>query len=187
MFREEKRQGIHVLLFLFAFLLKYLSRFQAVGILFLLLFFTLFLVPKLRIKSHLYRQFEKKYSEGAILYFLTLLVLVLVFPPSIVAAAWAILALGDGMATLVGKNFRAKELAWNQNKTYAGSLAFVFFGTIGAMILLKWMIIDLSLMAAFSLAFKTAIVAAIVESLPIKINDNITVTVTSALVLSLLI
>ena len=187
MFREEKRQGIHVLLFLFAFLLKYLSRFQAVGIIFLLLFITLFLVPKLGIKAHLYRQFERKYCEGAIFYFLTLLILVLIFPPMIVAASWAILALGDGMATLVGKNFRAKELMWNKNKTYAGSLAFVFFGTLGALVLLKWMLPDLSLMAAFSLGFKTAIVAAIVESLPIKINDNITVAVTSALVLSFLI
>jgi len=185
MFNEEKRQAIHILLFLFAFLLKYLSRWQAAGLLFVLFFVAFFLVPRLQAKSHLYRHFEKRYSQGGIFYFLVLFILVLIFPLYIVAVSWAILALGDGMATLIGKNFRAKELPWNKNKTYAGSLAFVIFGTLGALILLKWMVPGIG--GGFSIALKTTIVAAIVESLSLRINDNITVAVTSAVVLYLLI
>jgi len=187
MFKEEKRQSIHILLFLFAFSLKYLNRFQAALLLCLFIFIALFLVPRLKIRSHIYRHFEHRYSPGGISYFLVLFILILFLPFPIVAAAWAILALGDGMATLIGKNFKARELPWNKDKTYAGSLAFIVFGTIGALILLKWMLPDLSGMAAFTIGFKTAFLAAIVESLPLKINDNVTVAISSAAVLSFLI
>jgi len=185
MFREEKRQIVHILLFLLAFLLKYLNRWQAFVLLGLLLFITLFVAPKLRARSHLYRFAERRYSRGAVSYFLILLVLVLVFPLYIVAVSWAILALGDGTATLFGRHFRAKELPWNKNKTYAGSLAFIIFGTIGAFILLKWMLPGIG--SSFSIALKTTIVAAIAESLPFKFDDNVTVAVTSAVVLYLLV
>ncbi|MFA6410267.1 MAG: hypothetical protein WCW26_01690 [Candidatus Buchananbacteria bacterium] len=183
MFSEEKRQIVHILLFFLAFSLKYLSRFEAAFLLLLLLLFTLIVVPRLKIKSYFYRQFEKKYSQGAVLYFLVLLVLVLIFPLYIVAASWAILALGDGAATLIGANFKAKELPWNRHKTYAGSLAFVVFGTLGAFILLRWMLPDLSMVGAFSWGIKAALVAALVESLPLKVNDNVSVTLVSAAVM----
>lgn len=184
MFKEEKRQLVHILLFFLAFLLKYLSRWQAAGLLLLLFFIALFIVPQFQSKSHLYRHFEQKYSQGGILYFLVLFILVLIFSPYVVAVSWAILALGDGMATLFGRHFRARELPWNKKKTYAGSLAFIIFGTLGAFILLKWMLPGFS--GGLAIALKTTIAAAIVESLPLKINDNITVAVTSAVVLSLL-
>ncbi len=186
MFNEEKRQAVHILLFLLAFFLKYLNRFQAVGLLLLLLFITLFLIPKLKVKSYFYRQVERKYSQGAVLYFLVLLVLVLIFPLYIVAASWAILALGDGTATLIGKNFKVKELPWNRQKSYIGSLSFIISGALGVFILLKWMLPEISSNTAFFIGLKTALVAALVESLPLRINDNITVTVTSAVILSYL-
>ncbi len=121
------------------------------------------------------------------MYFLVLLILVLVFPLPIVAASWAILALGDGTATLIGRNFKVKELPWNKDKSYAGSSAFLIFGTIGSMILLGWMLPTLSFNFIFFLSLKTVIVAAVVESLPWKFNDNISVPVASALVMNLLL
>lgn len=187
MFAEEKRQAVHILLFGFAFLLRFINRWQAAALLFVLLFFTLLVVPKLKMRSYFYRRFENKYSQGAVLYFFVLLVLILVFPLTIVAAAWAILAWGDGAATLIGKHFKAKELPWNKHKSYAGSLAFIFFGTVGAFILLQWMTPGMSASQAFFLGAKATMVAALVESLPLKTNDNVTVTLTSALVLYFLI
>ena len=187
MFKEEKRQIVHILLFLLAFLLKYLSRWQTIILLCLLLFVVLFIIPRLRAKSHLYRFTERKYSRGAVSYFLILLVLVLIFPLHIVAVSWAILALGDGTATLFGRHFRAKELPWNKNKTYAGSLAFIIFGSLGAFILLKWMVPEISGNQAFFLGLKTTIVAAIVESLPLKFDDNVSVAIASAVTLYFLI
>lgn len=187
MFKEENRQGVHILFFLFTFLFKYLSRFQVLVLLLILLFITVTIVPRFRVKDYLYRQFEKKYSRGAISYFLTLFVLALIFPLHIVAVSWVILALGDGMATLVGKNFKAQELPWNKNKSYYGSMAFIFFAAIGSLILLKWLVPGLSIGQAFSIGLKTSIVAAIVESLPWQLDDNITVPLASAVVIYFLI
>ena len=187
MANEEKRQIVHILLFLFAFFLKYLGRFQAAFLLVLLFLIVVLVVPRLKIKSHFYRPTEGYYSPGAFLYFLVLLILVLFFPPAVVAASWAILALGDGLATLIGQNFKARELPWNRDKTYYGSLAFIVFATLGAFILLKWMLPEMGSGAAFAVGLKTSLAAALVESLPLKINDNVTVAITSAMVLSFLI
>ncbi|MFA6214987.1 MAG: hypothetical protein WC768_00285 [Patescibacteria group bacterium] len=183
MFSEEKRQIVHILLFLLAFLLRFISRWQAVILLLFLLLITLFVVPRLKMKSYFYRRVERKYSEGAVLYFFILLLLVIVFPLPVVAASWAILALGDGSATLIGKNFKVKELPWNRKKSYAGSVAFLVFGTLGSFILLKWMLPEISGTMAISVSLKATLVAAIVESLPLRLNDNVSVTVSSALVM----
>ena len=186
MFSEEKRQLVHILLLFLAFLLKYTSRGQAAVLLLVLLAMTLVVIPRIRLKNYFYRFAERKYSEGAVLYFLVLLILIVVFPLYVVGVAWAILALGDGLATLIGKHFKAKELPWNGDKSYAGSLAFFIFGTIGATVLLKWMLPELSFNLALIAAAKTALVAALVESLPLKVNDNVSVAVTSAFVMYLL-
>ena len=63
---------------------------------------------------------------------LSVLLLILAFPrrPDIVAAAWGILALGDGAATIVGTRSRGPRLPWNPDKTVAGSLAFIVAGAI---------------------------------------------------------
>lgn len=185
MSHEAKRQYTHILLFLFAFTLKYLDRFQAILLVLGLLLFTILILPKLSVKKHFYRPTEDTFSRGAIFYFLTILVLTLIFPLHIVAASWAVLALGDGMATLVGRNFKTAELPWNRRKSFYGSLAFVVSATIGSYLLLLWMGVSAS--GLISISLKTAIVAAIVETLPIKIDDNVSVAVVSALTLSFLI
>ncbi len=186
MFTEEKRQIVHILLLLLAFLLKYYSRWYIAGILFLLLLASVFLVPKSKIKVHLYRSFENNKMHGGFYYFLALIIIVLIFPLPIAAASWAILALGDGMATLVGKNFKDYQLPWNKHKSYPGTISFIIFGAIGAFILLKWMIPEISIAQSFSLGLKAAIVAGIIESLPLRVNDNITVLFASALSIFLL-
>src|SRR5207237_889866 len=87
---------------------------------------------------------------GILLYPLAVLLLTLIFPArlDIVAAAWGVLALGDGAATLCGQAWRAKTakgaetaktdgLPWNREKTVAGTTAFVVCGGIGA-VALAW-------------------------------------------------
>ena len=88
---------------------------------------------------------------------------------------------------MVGKSFKSYPLPWNKKKTYAGSLAFIIFGAFGAFILLKWMLPELSVNQAFFLGLKTATVAAIIESLNLDIDDNLTVALSSAVVLYLLV
>lgn len=185
---ENKRQTVHIFLLVFAFLLKYLERWQTAMLLGVMLAFVLFVIPKVKsARFHFYRPLEKKYSQGAVMYFLVLLILTLVFPPYVVAGSWGILAFGDGFATLVGKHFRATEISWNRKKTYAGSFAFVIFGTIGAAIMLLWMLPELSALSVLSISSRAALIAAIVETLPFKINDNVGVAVASALAMHIII
>ncbi len=186
MFTEEKRQIIHILLLFLAFFFKYVDRVYIAGILFLLLLLSLFLVPKSRIKKYLYRVYEKNKINGGFYYFLALLVIVLIFPPYVAAASWAILALGDGMATLIGKKFKGFSLPWNKKKTYPGTISFIIFGSFGAFVFLKWMIPEMGLSQAFFLGAKASIAAGIVESFDLRVDDNITVAFTSALAVFLL-
>ena len=60
-----------------------------------------------------------------LLYPLAVLLLIVLFPSrlDIVAAAWGILAAGDGMASIAGTHLGGARIPWNRDKTVAGSVA----------------------------------------------------------------
>jgi uncharacterized protein (TIGR00297 family) len=149
---------------------------------------------------------------------------------AIAAAAWAIMALGDGMATVVGEAARrqlvagrqaqetaevllrrptdqndkgraqhdrvhrdlirpwrgklaatswqsklAAALPWNRQKTRAGSLSFVIAGTVGAYILTRWIAPEIPPQKTLMVCAAGSLLGAVIESLPIALDDNITV------------
>jgi hypothetical protein len=81
-----------------------------------------FLAPKI------FRPGENRFS-GIRAYPMAVLLLVLCFPLRTAAAAWAVLALGDAMAALVGRAYGSAKLPWNREKSLQGLIAFVCFGT----------------------------------------------------------
>jgi len=76
-------------------------------------------------------------------------------------SAILILALGDGLATIAGTNYGRHRLPWNKNKTWEGTMGFAC-GAICA-----WLIMPIPE------TILIAVLAAIIESLPLKVNDNI--------------
>lgn len=137
---------------------------------------------------------QRGFAAGVVLYPLVLLILVLIFwhRLEIVAAVWAILAFGDGMATLAGRALAGAEgtgarLPWNPRKSWVGSLAFWVFGTFGAGSALWWTLAHQGLETApsplFVAAALTAAMAAWVESWPVRLDDNLTVPLSSAALL----
>src|SRR3990167_734990 len=142
---------------------------------------------------------EKGFSFGKLVYGITVFILILLFYKKmyIVAGAWAIMSLGDGCSNIFGKAYGKRKVPWNPEKSWIGSAAFVFFGGLGAAILMWWVNLDQSsaqtiqeqmqtpLMWSyfFTSAFLAAFVAAGVESLPLKINDNVTVPLIAGLFL----
>jgi dolichol kinase len=88
----------------------------------------------------------------------------------------AILAFGDGSATLGGKLIGGPRLLWNRDKTWAGLLCFWIFGTIVAT-LAYWgeVVPQPSLLSAIGIAGMVTAAAAVAESLPLKLNDNLRV------------
>lgn len=92
-----------------------------------------------------------------------------------------VLAFGDGMATTFGLLFRGPALPWNPEKSWAGTLAFVGFGGYTAS-LAYWAESQpqASWPIALTCGFAAAVVAAIAESLPSRVNDNVRVGIASA-------
>lgn len=98
-----------------------------------------------------------------------------------------ILAFGDGMASLVGMTFGRSKLPWNPDKSWAGSVAYAVFGTVGCTVLLLWTAQgsgrEYALAFAIGVSMAAALFAALLESLPQGLDDNIGVPLLTGLFL----
>lgn len=184
---ERARQWVHIGSAGFALLLRVLTWQQAAGMAVAALAFNALVLPRLGGRQ-LYRpaDHERGFPLGILLYPTAVLLLILTFRTrlDIVAAAWAILAFGDGFATLLG---RGPALPWNRDKSIAGTVSFVVFGGIGATALAWWVrpavtpMPPLIFVAVAPAA--AALTAALVESLPVRLDDNLSVPFAAAAVL----
>jgi uncharacterized protein (TIGR00297 family) len=115
--------------------------------------------------------------RGIILYPISVLALILVYRHSlpVVGAVWAIMALGDGLASIVGEARGGPALPHNPEKTWSGFGAFVLAGTAGAYGLTRWANPAASPKNVLVVSAAAALVGAVVESLPIRLDDNLSV------------
>ena len=189
-FSEDGRQLVHIAMGGFALLLRYLSWWEGAVLAGVAIAFNLYALPRIA-GDRLYRPAEsaRKYYSGVTLYPVSILLLLVALPDrrDIVAAAWGVLAFGDGMATLAGRHLQSPRIPWNREKSLAGTLAFVLAGGAAASFLCWWCrpVIVPPPYPWFSLAmpFVAALAAAAVETIPIRLDDNISVTVTAGAVL----
>jgi len=196
---ETARQWVHVGSGLFALLLRVLNGWQAATLAFAALVFNALLLPRFGGKR-LYRpvDHDRGFPLGILLYPLSVLMLTLAFPArlDIAAAAWGILAFGDGFATLVGRSRRegtavsavpSDRIPWNPDKSWAGTIAFVVCGGLAAVALAWWTRPSIAPLPpmAFTIAapLAAAVIAAFVETIPIRLDDNISVPLAAAIVL----
>lgn len=92
---------------------------------------------------------------------------------------------GDGLADIMGRRFGRQKLPWNKHKSWAGSLG-MFLGGWGLTLGIMFVFISLSifpgpLSSYFVPISVIAIAGTLVESLPIRDFDNITVTAAALL------
>src|SRR5208337_402612 len=137
------RKRLFMASLLFAFLFPALTWKQAAGCALLLLLFNTLILPWLDLgvtDSVSSRSPGHRARTGIVLYPISVLVLVVLYRHHlhIAAAAWAIMALGDGMATVVGEALRGSALPWNRQKTWSGFISFAVAGTVGAYVLARW-------------------------------------------------
>src|SRR5438093_3546436 len=164
------RQWVHVGSAFFALLLRVLTWWQAAALAATALAFNLFVLPRIG-GTRLYRPVDEArgFPLGILLYPLSVLLLILLFPSrlDIVAAAWGILAFGDGFATLVGQRVDGRQVPWNREKTIAGSIEFVACGAACATALAWWTRVAVtpppSMSFLIAAPFAAAVVAALVE------------------------
>jgi phytol kinase len=130
----------------------------------------------------------KEILRGPLYYGIMFVVLALVYwkdsPIGIIALM--MMCGGDGIADIVGRKFNSAKLPWSQEKSVAGSLGVFFGGWIMSAVIIFIYVTA----GAFASPFidyllpitRIALVGMLVESLPYKDIDNVTITVASALV-----
>jgi dolichol kinase len=102
--------------------------------------------------------------------------------PELGMAVTMIIAFGDGSATLAGLLVRGRKLPWNSAKSWAGFSAFLLC-SIPLASLIYWAEArpGIPLSMALACVAPAAVAAAIAESLPTRLNDNVRVGVTAGL------
>lgn len=188
---------------LFAFLFPYLTWKQAAGCALLLLLFNMLILPWLDAvvpppgpllgQGGEVQTFPASTGgrwTGIILYPIIVLALIILYRNHlhIAAEAWAIMALGDGMAGVIGlrcsggvsapgqwRGKLAATLPWNRQKTWACFISFALAGTVGAYLLMLWVAPAVPPDKALAVCIAAALIGAVVESLPIALDDNLTV------------
>ena len=189
-YSEDARQLVHVAMGGFALLLRFLSWYQAVILAATAVAFNMWLLRRVtRGRLHRPAELSEPIPGGIVFYPTSVLLLLLLIPsrPDIVAAAWGILAAGDGAATLIGRRAGGPRIPWNREKSVAGTVAFIVFGRAAGAFLAWWCrpIVIPPPFLWFSIAAPlfAAAAAAAVETLPIRLDDNLTVPASAALVL----
>lgn len=189
-FSETRRQLVHIGMSVFALALRGLTWWQAALCAVAALLFNAFVLPRIGGRS-IVRPADamRGYPLGILLYPLAVLLLIVAFPErlDIAGSAWGILAFGDGAATLVGRRFGRHALPWNPSKTVEGLCAFVAAGGAAGIVLAWWIAPAVAappgllfIVAAPALA---ALAAGLAETVPIALDDNITVPAVSGAVL----
>lgn len=140
---------------------------------------------------------EDGQQVGAVFgYTLSVVLAVLLFPssPEVGLTVLAILAFGDGSATLGGIVFGGRRLPWNPKKTWSGFVSFLAAG-IPLATMIYWgephfnveaLPPHLSYGMSLLVVAPAVFLAAVMESLPVRLNDNFRVGGTAALVLGVL-
>ncbi|MEN6398250.1 MAG: diacylglycerol/polyprenol kinase family protein [Candidatus Cloacimonas sp.] len=186
---ETLRKSIHLSSLIIPLGYRYLLSFnRSLGFSILLIAFTISLVIEFyrfwqkgfrktfyRIFGIILRKHEFKDFTGATYMLFAAVLCVAFFPPLIASCAMAFLTIGDTFAALVGINF-GKRWYIKQNKSLEGSLAcFVSCSVFG----IFWL-------GSPFLAVLGALAATLAELSNIPIDDNITIPIFSALVMTLL-
>lgn len=149
-----------------------------------------------------YRRIERHAGDNQRLaavagYVLSVLGTLLLFPAhaEIGLAVLGVLAFGDGSATLGGLLLGGPRLPWNRSKTVSGLLCFIIVGGALSSVIYWGESHNLEAMhppgpatwtTALACGLTASFVAAIAESIPSRINDNIRVGVSSAVALAAL-
>jgi len=112
--------------------------------------------------NSLERERSEKNYMGAVLFFLSSGISLLIFPKTISFIAITVLAVGDSFSTIIGIHFGKHVAKINPPKTYEGTFGGLLASFIACLVFANPFI-----------AFVASSVGMLMEVLPIRINDNI--------------
>jgi len=194
---EIKRQIIHACGVFTILLVQIFDRWNAAVLTFLIaaIFFLLAKYRQMRkntessLKPKVFDEFEdylengvKNYErqkelpfKGAITFYTGCFLSIALFPANVAIASITILALGDSLATVIGKFFGKHKLSINKEKSWEGSITFFIASFL---ILIFFIKNPLNILVVGA-------VTTLVEMLP-RIDDNITVPLSVGILMSLI-
>lgn len=130
---------------------------------------------------------RREILHGPLYYGIVFVVLTLVFWKNSPVGITALMILcgGDGLADLAGRRVPLARLPWNQDKSWGGSLAVFVGGAILASSLL-WLFVANDVLPGTTAGYLpvvigVSVVSTLVESLPYKEIDNLTVSLAAVL------
>lgn len=175
---EALRKALHIGFGLFAVTLAWLPWWGSAGVAAAAVlgnWLVLHRIVGARVSRH-----ERGYDAGIVLYPAAVLVLILLFRNHLAFAGigWALMAFGDGFATVAGKAVRSAPLPWNRDKSWGGLIAFLIAGFGAAWAIGAW----LGETRVAVIAIATA-ACAVAESLPLHVDDNVSVPFAAAVAL----
>ncbi len=88
-----------------------------------------------------------------------------------IMVVFAALFIGDSMATIIGVTYKSKKLPYNKSKSMAGTVAYFLSTFVVSYIFIGWVALPVAILAAF------------VESIPWKLDDNFSVSIVLVAVL----
>jgi len=150
---------------------------------------------KLPLFSQLIDMAERKRSKvtpgrGTLRFYTGVLIayiLMLVFnkPYFMFASAVLVLAMGDSASTLVGVRFGKNKIPYNKNKSIEGAVAGFSFAFIG-IFLAQVFIFAVSPLYAVIISVSASFIGMLIESLPIPVDDNLSIPVATIVFLSII-
>ncbi len=130
---------------------------------------------------------RREILRGPLFYGIVFVVMTLVYwkTSPIGMVALMLMCGGDGLADIMGRGLRSPKLPWSKGKSVAGSLGML----LGGWVLASFILFIFVLAGVFPSPFSNyllpisviAVVGMLVESLPLKDVDNITVTLVAVL------
>jgi phytol kinase len=125
---------------------------------------------------------RREILRGPLFYGIIFVIMTLVFWKESPIGMIAVMLMcgGDGLADIMGRGMKSPKLPWNKDKSWAGSLGML----LGGWVLTAFILFIFILKGVFAGPFAgyllpitlIAVVATLVESLPLKDVDNISVT-----------
>lgn len=134
--------------------------------------------------ERLFTRCDGTWITSVISYTVTTVAMLTAFPaqPELGLTVTMIIAFGDGSATLAGMLARGRRLPWNQAKSWAGLGAFLACSIpLGTFVYWRVSQPAVPVDTALACVVPAVLVAALAESLPVRMNDNIRVGVTAGL------
>jgi dolichol kinase len=135
-------------------------------------------------RSSYVRRGEQTLTSSVFGYAAVVLGMLILIPsaPELGLAVMGIIAFGDGSATLAGLVIGGRRLPWNRAKSWAGLVAFLAVSIpMATLIYAGEAQPGVSGPVALACVAPAAFIAALAESLPSRINDNIRVGVAAAM------